>query len=64
MVIYARGGSKGTAVEAARRTGRRESGEKLLVKSLHLCLFPSHATPESESQSFCEYSLSVCATVQ
>lgn len=58
MVIYARGGSKGTAVEAASRTGRRESAEKLLVKSLHLCLFPLYAAPES--QSLYEYSLSVC----
>lgn len=49
MVIYAMGGSEGTAVEAASRTGRRESGEKLLVKSLHLRLFPSDIAPESQS---------------
>lgn len=47
MVIYARGGTEGTSVEAASRTGRRRSAQKLLVKSLHLCLVPSHADPES-----------------
>lgn len=65
MVIYAMGGSEGTAVEAASRTGRRESGEKLLVKSLHLRLFPSDIAPESQSSY--EYSISVymcvCSTV-
>lgn len=39
MVIYAMGGSEGTAVEAASRTGRRESGEKLLVKSTSTSAF-------------------------
>lgn len=60
MVIYARGGSKGTAVEAASRTGRRESGEKLLVKSLHLCLLSSYAA----SESFCMNTTSLCVCVR
>lgn len=34
MVIYARGGSEGTAAEAASRTGRRAELSKLLLKSL------------------------------
>lgn len=61
MVIYARGGSKGTAVEAVSRTGRRESAEKLLVKSLHFCLFPLYAAPES--QSLCVW-VQLCITVR
>lgn len=56
MVIYARGGSEGTAVEAASRSGRQESGEKLLVKSLHFRLFPS----APESPSLFEYGIPVC----
>lgn len=41
MVIYARGGSEGMAVEAVRRTGicLRAEG-KHQVRTLHLCLFP------------------------
>lgn len=46
MVIYARGGSKGTAAEAESRTGRWESVEKLLVKSLHLCFFPLYTASQ------------------
>lgn len=41
MVIYARGGSEGTAVEAARRTGIWWRAEgKHQVKTLHLRLLP------------------------
>lgn len=57
MVIYARGGSEGTAVEAESRTGRWEGEEKLSVNSLRL--FPPYAAPES--QSLYEYNISVCA---
>lgn len=39
MVIYARGGSEGTAVEAARRTGRRHGAEEA----------PLHAAPQSQA---------------
>lgn len=59
MVIYARGGSEGMAVEAASRSGRQESGEKLLVKSLHFHLFPS----APESQSLFEFDIPVCGCV-
>lgn len=48
MVIYARGGSEGTAVEAASRTRTWESGEKLPKVPSYTAL---------ESQSLYEYSV-------
>lgn len=52
MVIYARGGSEGTAVEAESRTRIRQSGEKLSP-------VPSYTAPESQSLSM-NTAFSVC----
>lgn len=54
MVIYARGGSEGTAVEAASRTGRRESGER------SSWLSPSTSASSLHTKSLYKYSVSVC----
>lgn len=61
MVIYARGDSEGTA-EAARRTGKPENGEELLVQSLHLHLYLRFLHAQAaELQSLSECGFCVCA---